>query len=261
MSYVTVSEPNGGWKAVLDLERPWPDVNRTLSIAAHDLRNPVIAMIALTETLSEECSDSLSPQAKEIVADLLNAGETTLRLIENLLDFSTAHSRRLRFSEVDLHEIVGEAMRINRAFAARSGLRLVRHRSPIPSIQADRSKLFRVLNELIWNAMQASPKGGLIEVLFRQRGRNVEVAVQDQGAGIRPEKVAKLFVAFSRKNRELTEDGNRIRGLGLSIVREIVEAHGGHLRVAGRPRGGTTFIVSLPIVPSKRDALAARAVS
>ena len=234
---------------------------RILSVAAHDLRNPVSAMLALAESLADVSKDELNPQAREILADLLNAGEITLRLIENLFDLSTARSRELRFSIVDLEGVVRESISLNRALLARRGLHVdVRGGSHMPAARADRLKLLRVVNELLWNAMQVSERGGCIEMKLRQRARTIELAVRDEGPGMTQDQLARLFVSFLECPGGIGAHESR-RGLGLAIVRAVVEAHHGQIRVISKPGAGSTFIVSLPVASSQRERSRSASVS
>jgi signal transduction histidine kinase len=223
-----------------------PEGLSLLAVAAHDLRNPVSAIIALAEILTDGAGTGLSPLGRELVADLLHAGEVTLKLIDSLLDVSVRPIEEMRLPKVDMGIIVDESMRVNRALSRRRGLHLLKRSSRhVPPVRADFAKLLRVISELISNAMEASERGQSIEIRVRNRGSSVEVTVQDQGAGIAPENLSRLFVPTPMSEPHLG-DGRR-RGIGLAIVHEIVESHRGHMRVATKVGVGSAFVVSLPV--------------
>ena len=229
-----------------ELQKPSPEALGILSVAAHDLRNPVSAIIALAETLADGACADLSPWGREVVADLLHASEVTLRLIDNLLDVSVQPEKRLRLRTVDVRNIVDESVHLNCALSRRRGLQLVKRSARrVPLVRADSSRILRVISELISNAMDASAPGQSIEVRVGNRGPYVEVAVQDHGAGIAPENAGQLFVATTRS--EAHQGRRRWGGLGLAIVHEIIDAHDGHIRVSSKLGVGSTFVVSLPV--------------
>ena len=116
----------------------------------------------------------------------------------------------------------------------------------LPPAWADPDMLMRVFLNLCDNALRHSPGGGTVVIEARQQGNLLEVAVTDSGRGIPPEALARVFDRFYRADtsRQVRTGGS---GLGLTIVRAIVEAHGGTIRAENAPQGGARFIFSLPI--------------
>jgi signal transduction histidine kinase len=116
----------------------------------------------------------------------------------------------------------------------------------LPPAWADPDMLMRVFSNLCDNALRHTPAGGTVVIEARQQGNLLEVAVTDSGKGIPPEALARVFDRFYRvdTSRQVRTGGS---GLGLTIVRAIVEAHGGTIRAENAPQGGARFIFSLPI--------------
>ena len=221
---------------------------RILSVAAHDLRNPVSAIIALAETLMDQAGERLDAFERGLLTDILNTSEVTINFIENLLDVSLGIPGELRISPVDLRGLANESIAMNRAICVRREIELV-HRggNRLPIVNADRLKILRVLNELLRNAIEISRPGQTVEVRLRVRGGFVEIAVRDQGTGITPGDLNKLFTPFPKIQTSAGAMAKRGRGLGLAIVREIVEAHHGRVHATSKTGEGSTFTVSLPI--------------
>jgi signal transduction histidine kinase len=116
----------------------------------------------------------------------------------------------------------------------------------LPPAWADPDMLMRVFSNLCDNALRHTPGGGTVDIEARQQGKMLEVAVTDSGKGIPPEALARVFDRFYRvdSSRQIRTGGS---GLGLTIVRAIVEAHGGTIRAENAPQGGARIIFSIPI--------------
>jgi signal transduction histidine kinase len=223
-----------------------PDAARMLATAAHDLRNPVSAIIALAEILVSDPDAGLSSWGREVVVDLLHAGEVTLGLLDRFLMCPNLPKRESRMPLVDMRNVVDESIHVNLAQSRRRGLRLIKRGTPrVPLVRADTSKLTPVISHLIWNAMKVSKRGQSIEVRMRNRGRYVEVAVRDQGEAIALEGAERPLAAFQES--EPLAEGGRMRVPGLAIVDKIVEEHHGSVRVASKVGVGSTTVVSLPV--------------
>jgi len=233
-------------RAESEIHKLSPDAARILSVAAHDLRNPISAIITLAEILANDAGAGLSSWAREVVDDLLNAGEHTLRLLDDLLDVSPLPKGDLRLPLVDMRTVVDESIQVNLSQSRRRGLHLIkRGTARVPLVRADTSKLMRAISDLISNAITVSKRGQSIEVRMRNRGGYVEVAVRDQGEAIMLEKPPELLPALEES--EPLAVGGRLRTPGLAFVDTIVKAHHGSVRVASNGGVGSTFVVSLPV--------------
>jgi signal transduction histidine kinase len=223
--------------------------NQMLGMAAHDLRNPLGVIVGMVEVLEEELADSLSAQNRELLGRVAHSAEYMLGLIDDMLDFTRINAGQLELvlQPVDIANLIRENLAFNSILASKKGsqLRFEAETSP-PLLNLDARRMQQVLNNLISNALKFSVAGGTITVSLRRGADEVTIAVADQGQGIAADELGKLFKAYSRTSTKSTAN-EKSTGLGLAIVRRIVEAHGGHIRVASELGQGSTFFVSLPM--------------
>jgi NtrC-family two-component system sensor histidine kinase KinB len=219
-----------------------------VATASHELRTPLTG-IGMSLALLRE---NLAPQLDETQRDLLEvADEEVARLkglVEELLDLSKIEAGRidLSFSAVPLADLFA---RVEKAFSTQLHERDIKMTvtlaENVPEVRVDRNKIAWVLANLIGNALRYVASGGRIQLSASRGGQLVEVAVQDDGAGIPLEHQARIFDKFVSIN---TGGGNRPgTGLGLAICREIVRAHGGAIWVESKPGDGATFRFTVPI--------------
>jgi signal transduction histidine kinase len=218
-----------------------------VSILSHDLRAPLNAILGWTSILQQGMLDAAGVErALQSIAD--NATRQQ-HLVEELLDFSRIRSGRLSLSveDVDLRDLVRAVMESNIPVAAGRGQML--EVSPVPPlvVRGDRRRLEQVFFNLVGNALKFTPEGGRIAVGVRALPSAAEIRVTDSGAGIPSDFLPHVFDAF-RQADEATGRRYGGVGLGLSIARELVDAHRGEIRAeSDGPGRGATFIVTLPL--------------
>ncbi|XXX75939.1 PAS domain S-box protein [Sorangium sp. So ce134] len=210
------------------------------SIIAHDLRQPVTTIVLQASMLARQaqCSD----KAQHILASAMQLS----RMISDLLDVSRLESHRLELSrvEVDLPALVQAT--VERTADATSGHRVdVEVRGDVPPLLADPGRLEQVLTNLLSNAAKYGAPETPIRMAVERRGGEVLVALENEGKGIAPEELPRLFARYYR-TREAKAGGAAGLGLGLYIVRRLVEAHGGRIW-AESAAGKTTFQFALPL--------------
>ncbi|AUX37480.1 MULTISPECIES: PAS domain S-box protein [Sorangium] len=210
------------------------------SVIAHELRQPINAIVFKASMLATQpqCSES----ARHIVASAMQLS----RMISDLLDISRLESRRLELSrvEVDLPALVRAT--VERTADATSGHPVdVDVRSSVPPLLADPGRLEQVLTNLLSNAAKYGAPETPIRIAVERRGGEVLVAVENEGKGIAPEELPRLFSRYYR-TRDAKTGAAAGLGLGLYIVRGIVEAHGGRVW-AESAHGTTTFRLALPL--------------
>lgn len=218
--------------------------NSLLSALSHDLRTPLTALAGLAESLSL-AGPSLPKAQAEIAQAIREEALRTSALVNNLLDMARLETGgvTLRREWQPLEEVVGVALQ------ARGGM-LARHAvsvdlpANLPLLEFDAVLMERVFCNLLENAAKYTPEGSRIEIAARQLGDRVEISVADNGPGLPPGKEEALFEKFTRGHEESAVAGV---GLGLAIVRAIIEVHKGSVRAESRPEGGARFVVSLPI--------------
>ncbi len=235
-----------------ELERLNALKNHFLGMAAHDLRNPLNVVYNYTEFLAETAEERLTEEEKTFLEIILESSQFMVELVNDLLDVSKIESGKLELAwqPVDLARLTERNVRLNRLLATKKDIDLVLEEVPedVPAIVADPGKLEQVLNNLISNAVKYSPSGSRVAVRLQQQEEGVLIAVEDEGIGIAAEDMDQLFRPFMTPAAKGTA-GEKSTGLGLVIVRRIVEGHGGEIWVESEKGVGTTFTVWLPRDP------------
>lgn len=222
------------------LEQSQKDNARILSMVAHDLRNPIAAMVSISDLLSREIKDE---EMKEMVEMLRTSGTNAMSFIEDIL--YSHRSERMNMDRLDLDDLLRDCAGLMQIRAAEKS-QTIRVDSEKLEITADREKLWRVISNLLANAIKFSPPESFITLSSESTEGKVRIRVKDQGIGIPTDIQNKVFEAFTEAKRDGTS-GEKSFGLGLSISRQIITAHGGKIWFETEPGKGTTFIVELPV--------------
>jgi signal transduction histidine kinase len=223
--------------------------NRLLCVAAHDLRNPLVSIRALTHLLRTGTAGGVNAQQRELLDTVYDASQSMLDLVNELLDVSIHEAGELKLTPrpSSLGQLVEACVRLNQANAAQKGSTIVLQAGALPPVMSlDEPKIRQVLNNMLGNAIKFSPPGSVITVLTESNADDCMVAVRDEGPGIRESDRARLFKDFSRSSAKPT-GGESSTGLGLSICYKIVQAHAGAIEVSNLPQGGAEFRITLPI--------------
>ena len=222
------------------------DSNRTLTAnASHELRTPLAVMRAHLES-AELRGEALSIQETELLHREVWRLE---RLVEDLFALSRAELQRLELVavRVPLPDLTADLCRALDPLARAGSVTLLNEVSKgLIAVKADPERLEQVLRNIVTNAIRYTPEGGIVRLSARARGDIVTLAVQDTGIGIDTEDLARIFEPFYRADPARTRSSGG-SGLGLALVRELVERMGGRVRaesVAGR---GSTFTLELPV--------------
>jgi two-component system, sensor histidine kinase and response regulator len=222
--------------------------NKFLTMAAHDLRNPIIAIRELTEILTDPDDARLElTERRQYLGIIHETSHEMLSLLNDLLDVSIIESGRLeiRPEPVDLPALIADRVRINQVVAEKKGIRIETDLPEIPPLELDSSRIVQVFDNLMSNAIKFSPKGSRIRVGMTAGAETVRVAVTDEGPGIADDEIDRLFGELERLSARPTA-GEHSTGLGLAIVKKVVEAHGGTVGVISREGHGSTFYFDLP---------------
>ena len=217
-----------------------------VSIVSHELRAPLTAIKGFAKTLVLK-DEELAPETRrEFLSTVNEQAERLARLVDDLLQVSRIDSKRVRveWTELAIDDLVRELMG---QFHSKWGSRRIQIDAEpgLPPVRGDQPKLEEVLINLIDNALKYSPDGTPVRVTARTVGDEIEVAIEDRGIGIAPEDVAQLFQKFQRITTPATRDIGGT-GLGLYIVKGLVEAHGGRVWVESVPGTGSTFAFTMP---------------
>ncbi|MCS6797754.1 MAG: ATP-binding protein [Myxococcota bacterium] len=237
-----------------------------LATVSHELRTPLTSILGYSDMLLSGMAGEIGGEQREFVETIRAKGEQLLGLITNLLDLGKLEqgSPTLRREPVDAVALAADVVRTMAPAARRKGVELV-HRvdGSVAPIEADPVRLRQVLNNLTDNAIKFTPSGGRVVVgvratevassrtdgpggvLFGVPRRAVELTVSDTGIGIPESERGRIFDAFYQVDGSSTREHGGA-GLGLAIVRRLVEAHGGRIDVESKVGQGTTFRVVIP---------------
>jgi two-component system sensor histidine kinase GlrK len=236
---------------LLDLAQ---EKNRFLRHMSHELKTPLANIREGTELLMDGAVGELQSAQREVTAILRDNGMKLQRLIENLLSFSAwqAKSVGLEITEFKLRPLIKSVLENQQLTLVAQRVRLdvqVEDLTPM----ADRGKLRLILDNLLSNAIKFTPRGGTISIHARAERGQLVMDVMDSGPGIPAEERGRIFEAFYQGK---TPQGGHVKGtgIGLSVVTEFVNAHGGSIEILEAKAGGAHFRVRLPLHPSATAA-------
>jgi len=220
--------------------------NEMMSLVSHELRTPLTAIRGYSELLTEQ--PDLSETARECAVTINEAAQRLARMITTFLDVARIESgnQTMEKTPVMLGAVVNEAVMLMRPVAEEKSIYLIEDiPERVPVVAADRDLIYQVVTNLLSNAIKYSPAGTSVVVSLLVMADYLQVSVTDQGYGIPPEDLEKIWEKFYRVERE--QDRETVgTGLGLSFVREIVRRHGGEVAVQSEVGRGSTFSFTLP---------------
>ncbi len=219
-----------------------------LGMAAHDLRTPLTVMIGNAHTVLRMLDDSLTDQDRTLLERIVAVGDGMTDLIDDVLEMSSIEAGTLsvELRATDLQGLVADAVEALEATAEAKDISLaVDEPRGLDLVMLDPERMRQVLDNLLSNAIKYSEAGSDVQVRLFESADAVGVEVEDHGVGIAEDELGQVFQPFRRTSSQPT-GGESSTGLGLSIARSIVEAHGGRIGVTSRLGEGTTFRVSLP---------------
>jgi PAS domain S-box-containing protein len=221
-----------------------------ISIAAHELRTPLTAIMGYTELLLDPVSSQrLDEETKQrFLHEIYSRGETLNRMIKDFLDVSRIEEGLpipMDLHETDFTDVLRKVVNYYQLHEGGHSFDLILPEEPYNSeITIDRHRINQVLENLLSNAVKYSPKGGHVKLRGELRPEGWNVSVEDDGIGMNPEQLIKVFDKFYRADTNTNKaDG---LGLGMSIVKHLIEAHGGSIDVKSEQDKGTTVSFILP---------------
>lgn len=220
------------------------DRDEFLAMVRHDIYNPMTVAMFHAEMLAESLGDQGDRANADLALSVLSCLNAVCDLVSNFfyLEAIDEGAPAIHPENLDLMELAQEIVDTHRPSAASRELTLTLS-GACPPIQGDRRQLGRVLANLVGNALKYTPGPGSVAVGVSATDDHIRIRVQDSGAGMTPENLARLFQKHARFHQELGIPGT---GLGLYLSKAIVEAHGGSIDVTSAPAAGSTFTVTLP---------------
>lgn len=215
-----------------------------LSMVSHELRTPLTAMKISSELLLVDKSKPI--ERNELIQILVRNIDRLTRLVNNLLNISMIESGKLKYNmeKVDLQEIIDIAVGTTKNQYETKGLNItINVPENLSKINADKDRVIQVFLNLLSNAMKFTPEGGNVEIRGFEYEKYIEVHVKDNGVGIPPDKIDKIFSSFYQIDNSSTRSYGGA-GLGLSISKSIMESHGGSINVKSIPSNGSEFILT-----------------
>lgn len=207
-------------------------------MVGHDLRNPLTGIAGATFYLKSKMGSNEDKKTKEMLRLIEQDIEYSNKIINDLLEYSG--EIQLEFSEFDLKPLINEALSL---VNIPKKIKVVYSTRKCPKVKADPEKMKRVFVNIIKNAVDAMPSGGKLKIESRRSGGGVEISFSDTGSGIAEDVLEKIWTPlFTTKAKGM--------GLGLSICKRVIEAHGGKINVQSKVGKGTTFTIVVATQPN-----------
>jgi len=248
-----------------DANRRLSEVNRMkevfLTTVSHELKTPLTCIIAYAEFLRQD-ENAIEPEQRRTFSRILHdQASRLLDLVNDIMDLSRLEGGaiRLNLATMSVNEIIESCVQAIDTLAVRKGIRLApKLATDLPDIAVDASKLRQVVINLLNNAVKFTESGGTIEITTRELDGHVVVEVADSGIGIPARDLNRIFDLFTRSDLAVSRQYEGL-GLGLHLVKRLVELHGGRIWVESTPGKGSRFFFSLPTVSVLQAAPSAEA--
>jgi light-regulated signal transduction histidine kinase (bacteriophytochrome) len=229
-------------KAQSELERSNKELEQFAYVASHDLQEPLRMVASYLQLLEMRYKDKLDADAQEFIAFAVNGAIQMKQRITDLLTYSRVDTHSRPFRSINCEHLLAKALS-NLEVAVKENSAVITH-DPLPTVMADASQLMEVFQHLTENAIKFhADRQPHVHISAEQRGGEWLFSVRDNGIGIAPEYVERVFAIFSRLHTQARYPGT---GIGLAICKRVVEHHGGRIWVESQPGEGSTFFFTIP---------------
>ncbi|GBE57109.1 non-motile and phage-resistance protein [bacterium BMS3Abin01] len=219
-----------------------------LSVMSHELRTPLNAIIGFSEVL-KDYDRAMDDRQEKYLMNIETSGRNLLQLVNDILDLANVSSDNLELEKDDISipQVLEDIRKLGHPFAAQRRIWLeVEPAGSLPLIEADESKIKRVLYNLVSNAIKFTPEGGQVTLRAEAKKDFVKISVEDTGIGVSEEDQEKIFTMFQQLDSADTRKFEGT-GVGLALSRSLVEMHGGSIWVESKLGQGSKFIFTLPM--------------
>jgi signal transduction histidine kinase len=234
-----------------------------LATMSHELRTPLTSIIGYSDMILSGMTGELNEKQASFVESILKNGETLLNLINDILDLTKIEAGRLELNiePIDLRAALLSVLPVVKPRATDKRIKISTFLpTDLPLVAADAAKFGQILLNLLTNAVKYTHENGSVSVEARPQGDMVEIWVTDTGIGIAKEDIERIFQRFTQIDSSASRSQGGT-GLGLAITKELVELHGGQIRVQSKLGKGSSFIFTMPISTQQPDPLAAGKIS
>jgi signal transduction histidine kinase len=231
--------------------------NEFLATVSHELRTPLTSIIGFSILLKEKKTGDLNEKQELFVGNILKSSEHLLNLISNILDMTTVEAGKIKLAieKVSVPATLDETLGLVEQIAAKHNVVLKREiDTQLDFIEADRQRFKQILLNLLDNAIKFSKKeGGTVTLIAKKDGDTAQFSVLDTGIGIKEKDIGKLFNMFRQVDTGVSRKYPGT-GLGLAISKQLVELHGGMIKVESLYGEGSTFTFFLPLKQHQENA-------
>ncbi len=220
-----------------------------VAMMTHDLKSPLMVMLGHVQAMKLGLCGEIDSQVRSSIDEIERSGRSLGSMIENVLDIYRLETGLVRINRQlsDIGEILENCCRDSRLYADDEGVEMsLSIQEPMPQVNVDGRQLTRVFANLIGNAIKFTPRNGRVSIEAGLKREILYISVRDTGIGIPEKDVSRIFNKYFRSNNV---EGFKGTGLGLTISRAIVGAHGGAIEVESIENMGSIFIVKLPVLP------------
>ena len=231
-------------RALEELQRSNQELEQFAYVASHDLQEPLRMVSSYTQLLERRYGDKLDQDARDFIHYAVDGANRMQQLIQDLLSFSRVTTKGQPRTRIQLSDVLKESLANLQAVTTETGARITH--GDLPEVDADRTQLVQVFQNLIGNAIKFQKPDAVpeIHIASEKQGAGWTLSIQDNGIGIDPRYFDRIFTIFQRLHTKQAYPGT---GIGLALCKRIVERHGGRIWVESVPEKGTVFRFTLPI--------------